>query len=221
MWIWIVLGVVVIVCLIAASPITIQFYFSRMKDNDKAWIDVKWLYGLVKLHYKIPLLRFEGLLKGLEMRAQKKGVGAAETKDENITPHKIEQMIENIKLLLKSTERMNDWWKETLAHLKCGKLRWETRVGIGDAAGTAVTAGMLWGVKSSLLGYLFQFIQLNAKPQIAVSPQFNAMHFSTEILCQTSLRTGYAMYAGVVLLLRIVKVKGGIRTWRRILFKPS
>nr|WP_275983789.1 DUF2953 domain-containing protein [Paenibacillus hamazuiensis] len=147
------------------------------------------------------------------------GTGFAGKGEEHVTAEKIKQAFRNLKELVRYTFQLNEWLKGVLAHVKCTKLRWETRLGVGDAADTAVTTGVVWGLKSSLLGFVFQYLQLRTKPQIAVIPQFNETHFSTNALWVAKIRMWHAACAGVMLLYRIMKVKGGPQKWQHILFK--
>jgi hypothetical protein len=137
----------------------------------------------------------------------------------HITKEKIARFYRSSKLLMENIVGFPVWVKDSLSRVRCTQLRWETRVGIGDAPETAMTTGLLWGVKSSLLGFLFSSMQIETKPKVLVEPQYNQMQFSTEFACIVKIRVGHAMVAGLLLLFRILRVKGGLRTWQSILFK--
>jgi hypothetical protein len=202
-----------------ASHITVQVYASRRKNNDHIQVDVKALFGIVKLRFKIPILQFKGMLKGLDLQTQQTGTGVQKDGKTHITPQKMKESVHDLDQLIKHTFQFSKWVKSLLSHIKCNKLRWDTRIGVGDAAQTAVATGVIWGLKASLIGYICQYIRLETNPRIYVSPQFNDTHFSTEALCIANIRTGYAISAGLLLLYRIVRVKGGLKTWKNILFK--
>lgn len=123
--------------------------------------------------------------------------------------------------MLAHTAELVEWTKSVLSRTVCTELSWVTRIGLGDAADTAVTTGVVWGIKTSILGYLLRFVRLEARPSLNVQPQFNRTMFSTEAVCKFKLKALYAVYAGFRLLVRILRAKGGLRTWRKIWFKPS
>jgi len=80
---------------------------------------------------------------------------------------------------------------------------------------------MLWGLKSSLLAYIFKYIRLDTKPVIQVSPQFNTIHFSTHAASTFHIRVYNIFQAGFLLLLRVIKIKGGLRIWHKNLFNTA
>jgi hypothetical protein len=69
-----------------------------------------------------------------------------------------------------------------------------------------------------MMGFLFRFIKLDVRPEINVSPQYNKTEFSTQMLFILHIRMYYVASAGIHLLYRILKVKGGLKTWQRVLF---
>jgi hypothetical protein len=150
----------------------------------------------------------------------KQGPPLIEDKVGQITAQTVREAVDRLKLMVQYTFRFFDWVTGTLSHVKCIQLKWDTRVGVGEAVETAITTGMLWGVKTSLLGYAFKYIRLETKPNITVSPQFNALHFSSELTCTVKIRVFHVLQAGAMLLVRVFKVKGGFKTLQSNLFKP-
>jgi hypothetical protein len=110
--------------------------------------------------------------------------------------------------------------KDTAGHLECTQFRWQTRIGLGDAPETAITTGIVWGLKSSLLGLTLPHIDLKTKPFVQVAPQYNSQHFSTDLLCKLQIRVFYLVQAAFRLLPRIWKAKGSWKSWQHILAKP-
>ncbi|MNJ79033.1 hypothetical protein D3C77_769310 [compost metagenome] len=61
------------------------------------------------------------------------------------------------------------------------------------------------------------YISLKQRPKLFVVPVFGKPPlFATEIECNGEIRCGYAMYAGFVLIVRVLKVKGGLKKWLSI-----
>ncbi|WP_438445553.1 DUF2953 domain-containing protein [Gorillibacterium sp. sgz5001074] len=223
-WAWTLLVLAVVVLAAWVSNVKIQIFYSRVEDNDRFYVLVRGLYGLVRYKYEVPIIKFRGLHKGIDFKSEKVNELNSSLIDEsvgNIDREKILRYYDKFKRALQATFDMKEWVKDTLAQTCCTDMKWITRVGIGDAPETAITTGLVWTVKSSILGYLFKFIKRDVKPDIRVIPMYNQTVFSTEISCIAQIRLGQAIFAGLHLLVRIMKVKGGIKAWQNILSKAS
>jgi hypothetical protein len=220
-------GLVVLVILIAIIVVLIsfirgEFYFSRVKDNDTLSIEMRALFGLLRYRYVIPIIQFKGFAKGIMFKSEIVSKTYSKLKDESkdhITKEKVILFYKEAKEALVYTFNLYDWMKQTIAKVECTELKWITRVGVGDAPETAITTGAIWGIKSSLLGFSIRYVKLIAKPRIDVIPQYNEKQFSTELRFAGRIRVWFVIFAGVRLLARAAKVKGGIRTWIQIALK--
>lgn len=223
LWIWLVAGILVMgMLLFVFSDIHIRIRYSRVEGDDTLAVDIRGMFGLLRLHYKIPFIVWEG--NGFSLRMEQMNRKLNELLDEHktvITREKIEQFFNKTKIVLAHTAELVDWTKSVLSRTVCTELSWVTRIGLGDAADTAVTTGVVWGIKTSILSYLLRFVRLESRPSLSVQPQFNRMQFSTEAVCKLKLKALFAVYAAFRLLVQILRVKGGLRTWRNIFFKPS
>lgn len=220
-WAWVIAGILLAgMLLFAFSDIILRIRFARAEGDDELSVDVKGLYGLLCFRYAVPVLYWseDGLRVKTERIDRNRGkLVNDETTD--ITRDKVERYFRTAKETVAHTLRLVDWGKRVMAHIVCTEMRWSTKIGLGDAANTAITTGVLWGIKTSLLALVFRSIRLETKPALEIEPQFNRMHFSTKAHCLLKLKAGYALYAGVLLLFRILRVKGGLRFWRKLLYK--
>ncbi|MDB5054399.1 MAG: hypothetical protein JWM44_2449 [Bacilli bacterium] len=221
-WIWLVLIIACVAIVLFICHLRIWMFFSRMKDNDYLFIEIK-AFGFLRYRYEIPYIQYHSLWGGILV---KMGTTMAATQHElhdkqkqQLTPHRISKIFHWGKKLLAHVFEYTAWLKQTLMHVKCTEFRWDTRVGIGDAAETALTTGVIWAVKSSLFGYVFHYVKLDTKPIISVQPQYNDMEFSTKLSCVAKIRIGYMLFAFLRLFVRILKTKDGVRVWRNILSK--
>ncbi len=175
------------------------------------------------LHYnlEIPLLRFkEGNVEFLHKKRNSFMVGESKNKGEHkVGAETVMRKLEEARTLLRYTDHFTVWLRRTLSHVRITSWNWSTIVGTGDAVWTAMTTGMLWSAQTSLLGVLSQFMRLTAEPHMKVQPLYNQTYFSTEWSCIAKMSFGYAILAGLQLLVRIKKVKGGFTVWQNILFK--
>lgn len=223
-WLGLIAGVLVAgMLLFAFSDMLLKVRFSHTKGDDHITLDARGLYGLMRFRYVVPVLYWaeNGLSLKTEIVNRNSGKGLMGDDNITITRDKVEDFFLKTRQMLAYTARLLEWTKGVLARTVCTEISWVTRVGLGDAADTAVTTGVVWGLKTSLLGFLFRYIRLEAKPVLSVQPQFNRMQFSTEGTCVLKIKVLYALYAVFMLLYRILRVKGGLKTWRKLLFKPS
>jgi hypothetical protein len=194
----------------------------RVKDNDTLSMEMRALFGLIRYRYVIPIIQFKGFTKGILIKSETITKSSSKLKDESkdhITKEKILDVYKQAKEALVHTLNLNDWMKQTLARVECTDLKWITRVGVGDAPETAITTGAIWGIKSSLLGFSIRYVKLTVKPQIDVIPQYNEKQFATDFRFAGRIRVWFVVVAGIRLISRAAKVKGGIRTWIQIVLK--
>jgi len=83
---------------------------------------------------------------------------------------------------------------------------WETTVGTGDAAATALTYGTFWALKGSLFALLSQQARLRrgVVPRIKVQPDFLRARFATDFRCIFVTRLGHIMTAANILFWRLL-----------------
>lgn len=223
-WVWMAAGLLFVLLLLLGSRVNIRLAFTHQDKNDEISVEVRALLGLVRFRYEVPTLRFKGLRAGLEVKSEQVNAGAGRLiadRKETINADKIKQKFEDVRILLTHCFDFNEWLSRMLRHVHCTKLNWKTSVGIGDAPETAFLVGTLWGVKSSLLGFVCRYIRLETQPQLQVMPVFNQMMFLTEGNCTIRIRIWHLLSGGVQLLMRIRKTEGGLQAWRRVLMPTS
>lgn len=224
-WIWVLLIIAIVFISICLSQISFHFHGTRVKNDDNINLVIKGFYGFFRYRYNIPYVQYEGIWNGIVVKLQSKSENVtAVTKvqqKEKLTPRRIERFFKKFKRIVEHIVDLNEWLRRTIAHIKCTQFRWYTTVGVGDAPETAILTGLIWGVKSTLCGFAFRLINLQTQPKLAVHPRYNSTQFSTEISCIGKIRLGYAILAGLLLGVRMMKVKGGVSTWQNILFKAS
>lgn len=209
-WLILLAGIVLLMVAVMLNDVQIRIVYSREKENDYFRMDVHGLFGLVRYRYEIPTINYRGMLNNLVLKTESKMEGKNNPPDkraESINRQKLMEWYEEAKLFLSQITGFNDWMKGTMAHVRCERLLWTTELGVGDAAHTAVLTGVGWTLKSSLLGYGFQFIQLKTKPNIMVTPFYNQELFRTRFVGLLKIRTWYGVLAGIYLLARGVKGK--------------
>lgn len=76
---------------------------------------------------------------------------------------------------------------------------WSTHIGMGDAASTAVTSGVLWSLKSMLATYIKCKMTCRKGPIIQVFPNYQHFAFQSTIKCMLVIKAGNAIVTGIKL----------------------
>lgn len=228
MWIW--LGVILIlllvfiaVVIILLSPIKFHLVVRKVNQNETVQLEVTLLYGLARLRYEIPYVIFKNMKDGFKVEQQSASnllQGRTASSEQDINKDKVRFWTDQFYDLLQATKGLKKWMANTLKHISFNRLDWSTNVALSDAAYTATLSGALWGLKTTLIGWLSCYIRLKQRPRLFVVPVFGKPPlFATEMEIIGEIRCSRALYAGFVLMVRILKIKGGIKKWLSIATK--
>lgn len=220
----IVLLLIIVGLLICFSNITCDVTLQKHNHDEDIVAHLSFLYGLVSFHYEVPTIRLQKWKDGLKLENIKSNhffkaslEKQAETK---IDKEKVEGWITQLQNMLLATFGLKKWMNQFLSKITVKDLDWHTQLALSDAAHTATLTGLVWGIKSSLVGFLSYHLIFRKNPHLDVVPIFgNVPVFFTKFHCIAKIRFGYAIYAVLVLMFRVLKVKGGMKKWLNILFK--
>ncbi|WP_110932450.1 DUF2953 domain-containing protein [Paenibacillus bouchesdurhonensis] len=228
MWIWlgvilILLLVLIAVVIILLSPIKFHLVARKVDQHETVQLEVTMLYGLARLRYEIPSIIFKNMKEGFKVEQQSANnllSGRTSSSEQDVNKDKVRIWSEQFYDLLRATKGLKKWMTSTLKHISFNKLDWSTNVALSDAAYTATLSGALWGVKTTFIGWLSCYIRLKQRPRLFVVPVFGKPPlFATEMELNGEMRCGPALYAGFVLMVRVLKVKGGFKKWLSIAAK--
>ncbi|WP_028610487.1 DUF2953 domain-containing protein [Paenibacillus harenae] len=207
--------------IILMSPVVINGHLRRMGSNDDAELRIKALYGIIRFRYKVPLIEFTGTTLQMKKQVETENAGINTWKQfaDEIDTDRVVGSIDKMKKILQLTKDLKGWVRQTMTRVSLVEWKWTTSVGTGDAMWTAMATGFVWSVKTSILGILSQIVILKAEPEMQVQPNYKNSAFTTEWSCIAQIRFGYAILAGLQLLVRMKKAKGGVKAWQNILFK--
>ncbi|MEW4427296.1 MULTISPECIES: DUF2953 domain-containing protein [Paenibacillus] len=223
MWIWlggIGLFAALLLAAVLISNVHVHFTFRKHKSDDFARINVRLFYGIVRINYEIPSIVFRNMKEGFLVKTEQHvnhTYGEAEG-HERINKRKVKKWAKDVKMMMRATDALKIWARQTLNRLHITQLSWSTRIGIGDAAHTAILTGWVWSIKSIIIGFLSYQIQFKRQPMLEVVPVWeDEMEFQTELNCKMKIRITAVMLAGVRLMTRVLEVDGGWRMWLKIL----
>ncbi|WP_410514760.1 DUF2953 domain-containing protein [Paenibacillus sp. BR2-3] len=211
------------IVLLLSSSIDFHLRLWKRGKDDHVEINISFLFGVVKLHYELPAIVFQGFRRGVRVKLEESGVAPVMEKKQNddekyIDKETVEKWFDKFKKALKATEGLKKWGIDTMSHVKITKLDWSTDFSLGDAAGTATAAGALWGLKWSMVGWFSQWVKLKKSPRLFVVPVFeDDLAFTTEMACAGSISIIHAIYSGLRLFIRAVKADRELILWKEII----
>lgn len=224
LWLAIPLALLLVaIVLLLSSSIVFHFRLRKRGKDDRMEIDISLLYGLVKLHYELPYIIFEGIKRGVSVKLEQSGVMPAVEKhseaEEQVDKEVVDKWVDKFKTALRATEGLKKWFKEMMSHMKITQFDWSTDFSLGDAAVTATAAGGIWGLKWSIIGWGSQWVRLKRRPRMFVVPVFgeDRIVFATEMVCAGSISMAYTLYAGMQLLVRAYRAESGLHLWKDLI----
>jgi len=221
MWWWIVLAVLaVLLFAVLLSNVRIGAVYVREGENDEIDLSVRALFGLVRLRYKVPTVELKPFFRGIRLKVDEKdSKGSMPVID--FTREEIHNFILRVRELIQHMKNVRAFLAGTLQHIHVTEISWSTRFGVGDAAETGMTGGVVWGLKSAVIGYLSRWVTLERRPEIQVIPAFNQVEFRTDFRLESCVRVARLFVIGGMLFYRVLKRPGGWKVWVRELFLRS
>ncbi len=229
---WMIAGSLFFAVLAAAfSYIKAECFFYKKDQNDELTVRVRALFGLVKYELHIPEIHYTGLavklrkhksFQGFVKPASKQAESSAAAdpmSNEEIAPHDVLHYWDQIQRMIRAARNLKSWSRLVLKRIEIMSWNWQTSAGVQDAMQTAVISGSIWTIKTVITGAVSSSTLFTCKPRLDVQPNFSHPSFTTSFECIAQIRLGNAIVAGIELLIRILKTKGGIKAWQNILFK--
>ncbi|MEW9671057.1 DUF2953 domain-containing protein [Ammoniphilus sp. 3BR4] len=222
-WFLLVCAILWILFLLTHVKIVIQY--KKSEENDHIHLELQFLFGFIVLKFDIPVLKITSLLEGAPVKMKTSSEASAQEKTEPgqaqggffLTPRKVKRFLEFMNQIKLRAHDLQEVAKFVLSKFKCERFEWYTRVGVGDAASTAMVTGLFWGVKTTLVGAITRYIALRTTPRINVVPAYYTTEMDTRFLCIFRYRIGNSIIAVVRILFKLIKGREGI--WQNTLFR--
>ncbi len=217
-WWWIALAAALAVLLVVTlfSSVRVRLKYYREGENDEIDAALTALFGIVRLRYKIPTVELKPWLRGIRLKvapAESSGV----LPELDFAREEIKRFVKRVRKLIVHMKDFKQFFSDTLKHFHVVELRWETRFGVGDAAETGMTGGLVWGVKSAVLGLASRYLTFEKRPAVQVTPMFNQSTFRTDVVVRTRIKVFRLIAIGAMLVYRVLKRRGGWIVWLRTL----
>jgi hypothetical protein len=217
MWWWVV-GIIslAIFVLVLLSNIKVRVKYFRERENDEVDATISALFGLVRLRYKMPTIELKPWLRGIRADVSKE-------ESSNLLPplefsrEEMQTFVARGRVLIDHMKNYRMWLAGTMQHVHVVEFRWETRFGLGDAPETGIASGVVWSLKSVVVGMISRWVALDERPVMTVTPLFQNPKFRTDVLVRTKIKV-FRIFAIVwMLMFRVLRKKGGWKVWFRVL----
>lgn len=193
---------------------SLDFHYSRHKENDNLDIRLSALGGFWKFQLSIPTIKLEWE-EGLKILTQQEAQAPTGEKRKAYQELKVRyfktgffyELFPNIPSLLIAFNRIK---KKFYKGIHCTEFNWKIEYGHENPAITALTVGSFWAMLGYSLGRMYNQVTMDTQePKIMVQPQFKKPGFSCNIQSSFNLRLGHAFLVGLALARLIIRrIKG-------------
>ncbi|MGN7471566.1 DUF2953 domain-containing protein [Brevibacillus sp. SAFN-007a] len=208
MWGWVFAGLLVLLILLAITPVKITCYYSRKEEDDQLTIEITLWHGLFSRKYEIPMLLFKVSPAGPELVAKVDTIqqgSKIQEKVKDFTRRQVKKWYHNYRELVDRVRDLLPLIQNLCKQIHCTKLEWHTLLGTGQAAETGALTGVIWGVKSVIVGVLSHSISLRTMPKMSVQPVWNAAVIQSTFRCELHFYLGHFLASLLKIALRIRK----------------
>ncbi len=207
----VVIGVIIIlIFLLLFLPFYINLKICKQEKDDNIEIRFMFIKGLINIKVKLPFIETVNMEDGLAFKILEKFESGK--KEKNVSSKKdiitLENIIEKIEKIKEYHEKFSDAIYYINDSISITKMFWETRLGLGDAALTAVVSGGIWSIKGLFFSFFLKDKEIK-NPKINVIPEFNKKTFDIDFDCIIKMRLVYIIIAGIKVLKAILK--GGVK----------
>nr|WP_066063482.1 DUF2953 domain-containing protein [Neobacillus soli] len=196
--------------LILFTKVTIRVNYYHHNDNDDLKVEFRVWFGLIRYKLNVPLIKIDdnspSVIVNSHTQMGSSSGDSPEKKVNKITPANILTNLQNTKELIQHVFGMHVIVRKFFRKVTMKRFKWETMIGVGDAAHTGMATGALWSIKGGIIGLLSHYLKVKDMPELSVTPHFQAAVIQTRFTCIIQFRIGHAMLAG----LKLIKFwKGG------------
>ncbi|MEW6724319.1 MAG: DUF2953 domain-containing protein [Bacillota bacterium] len=209
--------------LLLLSPLKTTLHYHFRPGTDELEIEVSFGWGL--LRRKIDIVDIDLVLRRLvpawrvETELERGEKLAAEEVKKLDAIRLVRQVLKAGRLVKILFTGSNAAVGHLLSRVSIRSFRWQTRLGLEDAASTGLAAGALWAAKGTISALLLQKMKVDRRSFcIHVKAVYNQMVADTYFLCILNITLGDIMVAGLKWLAAIIS-RGGVRRWRTIQFR--
>lgn len=206
-WIFIVIiCFLLIVLLVILAKLTIVITYKHDADDDHLTISFQLFFGLIKYRIEVPVIEVATDTPTIETKQTIKKQLSVKQKTKHYSIEDFLNQLHHLKELAEQVIKLNYIVRQFLKKIVVKKFEWHSVVGIGNAAHTGILTGACWAVKGGFIGLVGNFMHMEKRPVVTITPNFQQLISQTRLTCMLQFRIGHAMLAGIKL---IKNSKGG------------
>ncbi|MED4586826.1 DUF2953 domain-containing protein [Brevibacillus choshinensis] len=212
---WLIVIVIVMVILVFITPVQIMLFYGRVGENDHVIVELSAWFRLIRRKYEIPMVFLKQSEAGPELVAKVETVqqkNRTKEKIKDLTRKQMNKWYHNYRDLLEKIHDLQPMFSQLFKRIRCTKLDWHTVMGTGQASETGALTGIIWGVKSMLIGVISHSISLRVIPRMSVQPTWNQAMIRTQFHCVLHVTLGHIIVVSAKMYFQLRK--GRDRKWR-------
>ncbi|KQL43818.1 hypothetical protein AN963_20310 [Brevibacillus choshinensis] len=212
---WLIVIVIVMVILLFITPVQIMLFYGRVGENDHVIVELSAWFRLIRRKYEIPMVFLKQSEAGPELVAKVETVqqkNRTKEKIKDLTRKQMNKWYHNYRDLLEKIHDLQPMFSQLFKRIRCTKLDWHTVMGTGQASETGALTGIIWGVKSMLIGVISHSISLRVIPRMSVQPTWNQAMIRTQFHCVLHVTLGHIIVVAAKMYFQLRK--GRDRKWR-------
>lgn len=163
------------------SPVTLRGVYRRVGHDDEAEVHFRMLFGAVSYTFQLPKVQHR------------------QTLNAKVANDWLAQIRKRIVI----TDGWWTWLSQLLSKTTVTEWKWRSEVGTRDAMWTALATGMVWAIKTTVIGILSQFVRLPEIPLMSVKPVYGADWVATELYFAAEMKFGTFAWRWLVLVYRV------------------
>ncbi|WP_062047748.1 DUF2953 domain-containing protein [Bacillus sp. JCM 19034] len=206
-WLYVIGGLIVLCLLLFVLKINISIQYRHEMDDDLFELTV-YIWAMKVYKMSAPLIKFNKETLSLEVEEKQKTALKKSKKKGIITPQDLIDALRTIRDFIQHVIGLHTIVQRFLKKVRIKQLNWHSSVGIEDAAHTAQLAGVVWSLKSVIIGLISHYTRLQDVPKVSVEPRYQMLYSYSKFSCMISFRLGQAIFAGLMV----------IKHWRK---KPT
>ena len=181
----------ILILLISFLSVQFELKYLRKKNNDHISIKISLLRGLLKYTLNIPKINLNSQKTALKVEAELEGEKSVPDADIH-KKYSIGYLYQQFMHWYPEIKEYFYAGKYLLKRVVPSKIKWQTEIGLSDAAITGMSVGILWAVKSALLSNIYSCFALAPRPpEIRILPRFNEKTLVINIDCIFDVKIGY------------------------------
>lgn len=175
--------------------------YEHRGDDDQLTIRFRMWYGLIRYSISVPVLTIDEETASLNFKEETDSQVGHSEKEKKLSWRRILYDLRQFERFLKHVHGFYKITRRFLRKMTVKHFSWETAVGLDDAALTAQFSGLLWSIKGNIFGLMAHYMRVKSNPTLSVNPIYQGFVSKTRLSCMLSFRIGYAMIAGLQVLL--------------------